>query len=369
MINDDSLNVPSDNHVEQEEEIDLIALVKNLWIHRRIIICTTCICFLLGIIIAFCTKNSYTVSTIFVPQTGEVSNSNLSSLASMAGFNLASSAQGSELSPLIYPQIINSIPFKLQLMNTPVHYAKMDTAVSVFDYCTKYCKPSVFENIIKNTIGLPMVILSAFHKDAELVLLPDNMKSNIIQLTKDQNNIKKLLDNQIILTVDDKSGYLILSATMSDPLVAAEIAQKSRTLLQDYITDFKIKKSTAELDFIQQRYDAAKTKAEGFQYHVAVNSDKYNNLKSSVPEITNEQIRTQYNIANSVYLELAKQLEQAKIQVKKDTPVFTVIEPASVPLERSAPNRKMILFIWTFLGIVFGCGVVFCSNYISSFKK
>lgn len=71
----------------------------------------------------------------------------------------------------------------------------------------------------------------------------------------------------------------------------------------------------------------------------------------------------------TIYSELAKQLEQAKIQVKQDTPVFTIIEPVSVPTNKSKPNRPMILFIWLFLGGVVGTGFVFGKGFIEPIKK
>jgi len=49
-------------------------------------------------------------------------------------------------------------------------------------------------------------------------------------------------------------------------------------------------------------------------------------------------------------------VEQAKIQVNKDTPIFMIIEPVSVPLNRSKPQRAMTVIIWTFLGGVIAVG-------------
>jgi uncharacterized protein involved in exopolysaccharide biosynthesis len=63
-------------------------------------------------------------------------------------------------------------------------------------------------------------------------------------------------------------------------------------------------------------------------------------------------------VISSVFQELAGQVEQAKIQVNKDTPIFTIIEPVSVPLERSKPKRTITVIIWTFLGAVFSVGWV-----------
>ena len=110
--------------MDDEEGIDIMALVKQLWDGRKTIIIWTCAFIVLGFVAALTMKRTYSVSTVMVPQVGGSKSSSLSSLASLAGIDLSSSASGSELSPLIYPQIVNSVPFRKELMYTPVHYAK-----------------------------------------------------------------------------------------------------------------------------------------------------------------------------------------------------------------------------------------------------
>ena len=60
----------------------------------------------------------------------------------------------------------------------------------------------------------------------------------------------------------------------------------------------------------------------------------------------------------TVTSELATQLEQAKINVKETTPILTIIKPVTVPYKKSKPQRMMILFAFTFLGIAAGMGGV-----------
>jgi uncharacterized protein involved in exopolysaccharide biosynthesis len=74
-------------------------------------------------------------------------------------------------------------------------------------------------------------------------------------------------------------------------------------------------------------------------------------------------------VTSSVFQELAGQVEQAKIQVNKDTPIFTIIEPVSVPLERSKPKRTMMVIVWTFLGIVFSVGWVLVKSPVQQIIK
>jgi len=52
---------------------------------------------------------------------------------------------------------------------------------------------------------------------------------------------------------------------MPEPFVTAELAQKAQNLLQHYIIAYKVEKSQAELDFIQERYNNAKREAEQHQ--------------------------------------------------------------------------------------------------------
>lgn len=61
-------------------------------------------------------------------------------------------------------------------------------------------------------------------------------------------------------------------------------------------------------------------------------------------------LQSKYQIAFSVYNEFATELETAKIRVKEDTPIFSVVEEATVPIEASKPRKVMFLLIWSFLG-------------------
>jgi hypothetical protein len=320
--------------------------------------------------VAITSPAQYTATTIMVPQTGSKSAAGgLSGLAALAGIDLSSSTAGADLSPVVYPKIINSIPFKLELMNTPIKFKEIEKPVSLFDYSTKYKKKSVIGTIKKYTIGLPGVIISAIKGKKKEVVISKDEKGNLIVLTEDQNKLSKALDEIISLEVETKQGFLTLTVNMPEALAAAQLAQKAQDLLQREITNFKVQKAQAELDFIQERYNEAQGRAEGYQINIAQKTDQYKSLTSAVPQVQTTRVQTKYGIANTVFTELAKQLEQAKIQVKKDTPVFTIIEPVAVPYEKSKPNRPMILIIFVFLGGIIGVGIVFGKGMLASVKK
>jgi len=63
------------------------------------------------------------------------------------------------------------------------------------------------------------------------------------------------------------------------------------------------------------------------------------------------------------------QLEQAKLQLEKDTPVFSVIRPVSVPVEKSAPKRSLIVVIWGFLAVVLSAGFALTRGPVNELLK
>jgi hypothetical protein len=66
---------------------------------------------------------------------------------------------------------------------------------------------------------------------------------------------------------------------------------------------------------------------------------------------------------------MAQELEQTKIQLKKETPLFSDFEPVTVPLTKSEPSVPGIIIKYIVLGGVFGFLVIFASIVKSYFKE
>jgi uncharacterized protein involved in exopolysaccharide biosynthesis len=157
--------------------------------------------------------------------------------------------------------------------------------------------------------------------------------------------------------------------TKTEAVPSAELTQRAQELLQQYIINFKIQKSSESLKFIQDRYAEKETAFKDAQQQLARFRDRNQFVNTALAQTTLERLQSEKDLAQGVYSELAKQLETQQIQVKEDTPVFTVLKPVSVPIEKSKPNRPLILIIWTFLGGIIGIGMVFGKEFLDSLKK
>ena len=368
MDENNSYNQP----YEEEEGIDIMGLVRQLWDGRKTVILCTLVFIVLGFVAALTMKRTYTVQSLMVPQMNSKSNSSLSSLAALAGVDMGMDLSSKDLSPLVYPQIVNSVPFRRELLYTPLHYAKVDTAVSTYTYYKDIVKPTFMSKVKKYTIGLPFVLLNAIRGEKPEMVLPSSGAGDDspkpVLLTKDEVKIMKVISQNVNLTVDKKEGTLSLSVTGSEPIQTAELALKAQELLQTEITRFRTEKSQKDLDYIQDRFNESKKEAESLQASLAAVSDRSQSMIGSRDRIQRERIQARYNVANAVYTDLAKQLEQAKLQVKRDTPVLTVIQPVTVP-SKPSNSRSKTLIVWTYLGFVLGCGWVLARGYLPKLKE
>lgn len=347
----------------EEQEIDLVELIQKMWINRWLIIKVTGVFVVLGVLVALFSAKVYTASCDIVPDTGKSGNSKMSSLAALAGVNLGEGADVTALSPLVYQNIMNGTSFRKELMQTKIDFEDIDKPVSFFDYYTseEYNKPGVFDYIKKYTIGLPFVILNAIRgeqPEPDYSAIGNNEGPTMETLSKDEYNALKILEQCVALTLDNKNGYVTITTNMPEAVASAQLAQAAVVLLQKYITEFKIAKVQSNLDFIQGRYNEAKKNFEDIQIRRAAFRDANTNTNKYSARVEAEKLDAEYTLAMNLYSELATQLEQAKIEVKKDTPILTVVRPVTIPYKKSKPQRLQILVAFTFLGVVAGAGLV-----------
>ena len=347
----------------EEQEIDLVELIQKMWINRWLIIKVTGVFVVLGVLVALFSAKVYTASCDIVPDTGKSGNSKMSSLAALAGVNLGEGTDVTNLSPLVYQNIMNGTSFRKELMQTKIDFEEVDKPISFFEYYTseEYNKPSVFGYIKKYTIGLPFVILNAIRgeqPEPDYSAIGNNEGPTVETLNKDEYNALKILEQCVSLTLDNKNGYVTITTNMPEAVASAQLAQATVVLLQKYITEFKIAKVQSNLDFIQSRYNEAKKNFEDIQIRRAAFRDANTNTNKYSARVEAEKLDAEYTLAMNLYSELATQLEQAKIEVKKDTPILTVVRPVTIPYKKSKPQRLQILVAFTFLGVVAGAGLV-----------
>ena len=337
-----------------EDEIDLVELLKKVYLEKKLIFKVTLFALVFGVVYALSQPNEFTASATFIPQLSsdvKAGSSSLSGLASLAGINLGGMEGSSDFPPTLYPQVVESVPFKLQLLSSSIKNNNQE--LSLREYFLSQESYSILGIVKKYTIGLPSLILSSFKKNDESV-----NNSLIYSISEEDEKLFKELFKVFSLSLNDKEGFITMSFTDRNKSISAQVVKIAQSLLQEKIIEYKVQSSKELLDFTKSQYNENKVAFEKLQDERAVFVDKNINISSSLYQNKLSRIESDLSIAQTVVQQLASQVEQAKLQVNKDTPVFTTIKPVTVPFEKSAPKRSLIVIVFGFFGIIASVGYV-----------
>jgi uncharacterized protein involved in exopolysaccharide biosynthesis len=356
-------NTPSSS----EDEIDLKDLIIPIWRSRKQILTTAIIFAIIGGIIGFMTPATYTASSTFLPQTAQTGgglSGSLGGLASLAGINLNAQMAGGEIPPTMYEKVLSSEPFKKRLLSAKIVFN--GDSLNYGTYLDN--QPISSLGVIKEyTIGLPGKVIGAISGGTDEVSVGVN--GGLQALSDDEYSLHKALEGKVTLTADKKEGVVSISVVEVDPLVAAQVAQVTESALQDWIIEHKIKNAKAQYDFIKKQFEEKQKEFFSIQDQLAGYMDRNQNVLSATYLTRLERLQAEFDLINTVYSELAKQKEQAAIQLSKDTPTFSVLDPVKVPKEKTGPKKSIYILASFFIGFIFSSGWFLARKPIQDFYQ
>lgn len=347
---------------KQIQEIDLLAILSKLLKARSFVIKLTAAFMIAGVVISFLMPAKYAAGSTFVPMLSSDSKaSGLSGLASLAGIDIGGAMAGNDIAPNLYPEIIASIPFKRELSLVKVPY---EGRFMTFREYTLNKKMGIISGFKKYTIGLPGLLIRTFLPKTPVAVSDPTLKNKLLFVTEEDYLFYNSMDELISINVDLKEGFIELNVELDDPVIAAIIAQNAQEILQKKVIEFKVKHAKEVLQYNKEQYKIKKTLLYAAQDRLNGFKDNAIFFNPTAMQTQTSRLESEYTTANMVFLEVAKQLEQAKLQVSKDTPIFSVLKPVVVPNEKSGPKRLMIIVIWSFIGFMIGSGKVLLGDSI-----
>ena len=324
----------------EEQEIDLIELAQKVWASRKLVFKACGIAALVGLVVAFSIPKEYSTSVTLAPESGGKSGGgSMGALAAMAGINLGTSSGEDALSPELYPDIVSSTPFLIELFDVKVKDQKAKVDTTLYAYLKEEQRSPWWSAIFSAPFKVLGWTLSLFKDEPE----EGDAKLDPFRLTKDESAIADALSKRISVSVDKKTGVTTLSVTMQDPLISASLTDTVMHCLQNYITDYRTNKARHDLAFTEKLYGEAKASYEDAQKKYANFVDANQNIILLSYRAEQERLQNEMNLAYQVYTQVSQQLQMARAKVQEITPVYTVVQPATVPLKPAKPNKLMIL--------------------------
>lgn len=341
----------TDPNTQPQEKPTLGQLWQDIKKHKKLYYKVLGITFIVSTIITLSIPNYYKCTVMLAPEIpgGNKGTSGLASLASSFGVNLGAASSGADaIMPNLYPDLMNSVAFRASLFPVKVQEEDGDTAMTYYDYLKNHQRMPWWSAGMKAVgDGISSVINSVLGNEEET-----SDKINPFRLTKEQMKIVETMEKKVVCDVDKKTFVITIDVTDQDPLIAATLADSVQAHLQEFITDYRTRKARVDLLYNQKLFKEAKERYEKARILSATTNDA--NQKVFLNRVRSEQtkLENETNLQYQAYSQVAAQLRMAEAKVQEETPAFTLLQPATVPIEKTSPKRAQICLIILFLAAI-----------------
>lgn len=336
---------------EKNEKPTLAQLWQDVKKHKRLFYQVLPATFVVAAILTLSIPNYYKCTVMLAPEIpgGNKGTGGLASLASSFGINLNNASAGVDaIMPTLYPDLMNSVAFRSSLFPVRVQKDDENASMTYYDYLKDHQRAPWWSYAMSapgKFVGWIASLVSG--KEAE-----ESTKVNPFRLTKEQMEIVEAMGKKVVCDVDPKTMVITIDVTDQDPLIAATMADSVQVRLQHFITDYRTRKARIDLAYSQKLYQEAKQRYE----KARVKSASYNdaNMHVFMNRVRSEQVKLENELAlqYQAYSQVATQLQLAEAKVQEDTPAFTLLQPATVPVRKAGPKRAMICLALLFLAFL-----------------
>jgi uncharacterized protein involved in exopolysaccharide biosynthesis len=357
-----------------------IALLDIFWLFysRKIYLAVSVVVFLIiGVIVANTTPVEYEATVEILSEGGDDGSvGGLSDLIGLAGVrtNRKSSGGGSGgLDSDMYPQILRSSPFLLELMDEEFQFGRK-RKLSLYEFFLQPEPKHFFAAAADYLKEFPLnvkILLGLAKKKKEVT--PKHVRKkmedypSVLILSGEEKKVMAQLKRRVSIASDGR--IISLTVKMPDRNVAAQLNTIVIEKLITYLSNYKTEKLRLDLDFISERKAEAEIEYLKAQKELATFRDSNQGRMTKLAESKEQHLTFEYNLAFNIYNTLSNQLEQAQIQVKKETPLFSEFEPVSIPGSPSEPKMSKIIILYTGIGAVIGFFVLVLMLLVSYFKE
>ena len=340
-------NPNSNNKVKSP--LDFNKLFKDILKYKRLYYKVLPLTFVLLALYSICLPNYYTCTVMLSPEmsTSRTSRTGLAALASSFGVNLGNSGLGTEaLFPTLYPDLMNSVDFKTSLFNVKVTREEDEQTFTYYDYLLNEQKRPWW-SVVKGAVfgAIKSLFVSGDKKEEKKEIDP-------FKLTKKQTAIAKVIDRKVVCDVDKKTMVITIKVTDQDPLICATMADSVKNRLQNFITDYRTSKARVDLAYNKKLYGEAKAKYEEARERYAAFADSHRGISSQDARTKQADLQTEMQLRQNIYQQVVAQVQQAEMKVQEETPAFTTLQSATVPIQKAGPKRARMCIIFVFLAFI-----------------
>jgi hypothetical protein len=163
-----------------------------------------------------------------------------------------------------------------------------------------------------------------------------------------RNIISRVAGSFMVFKKDKKLIFYIINANDTDPNIAYYTAKIVLDATSKYFIDTKTKVSANSVKLLQHEADSLGTILSNTFSSTASMNDRTYNLNPSITIQRSGSIFNQAKAAafSGAYTEVMRNLEIAKINLQRETPLYRIIDEPELPLVAVSPNKlRYIIYI------------------------
>lgn len=335
--------------MEQKEEhikqIDVVAMAKAMWRHKKAYFIVLPITFIVSCLLIICVPRYYTSTAKLAPELSSYNSSSLGDIASSFGIELGgSSSNGDAIFPELYPELISSNDFLTSLFDVKVTSidGKIDT--TYYSYLATMQQSPWWSKMMNG--------VKSWFATKDTTTIAQNAKVNPFKLTKRQNDIAQAISGNVSCSVDKKNYVISITVQDQDPLICATLADTVQQRLQQFITEYRTSKARKDLQYYQKLCSEAKGKYEKVRRTYGTYADANQDVILESYKLKQNDLENQMQLLYNNYTALQAQVQQAQAKLLMQTPAFTTLQNASVPLKPAGPKRMIFVLGMTFFAFI-----------------
>lgn len=208
-----------------------------------------------------------------------------------------------------------------------------------------------FADVLGSPAVTDRVALGAIPHSPNGDLTNDFGSAGLAAAPKKRDAARKKFAKHFGTSVNARTSTITFSVDSRTPYAAKAAADTLLSRLNAVVIELRRRRASAERTFIERRLDSAAVRQLALEDTLR-SFYATNRMTAGSPNLqfVEARLRRRVDFAVDLANQLRTQLEQAKLQEVRDTPVLSVITSPEEPGRRSAPNRRLIVLAALVLG-------------------
>lgn len=332
--------------------------------------------------------------TLLTYSSSSGANQTASRLASLAGINLPrmQGADGQIVNEFMMPSLLGTYPVARKIGDIEIRQIGISKPIKSVQFIIDQERKTFMSHVSDWTIGLPGKIINFFVQliqekpadptstgslvqqessqqqnsdstqgqalpGAQIAAFPDHL----IVPNFERNALNKLT-SAIEITVD--GNMINIAAKLNDPIAAADLVNGATQVLMQEVVDFQIKKTQDDLKFLEVLLDEAETTYQNTLARISTLQDRNRGTTSNASSVELSVALGELELARQRYMQYLLRVEETRVRLKQDTPMFTILNPVQIPVEPVNGNKTGVVTLYMVLGGFFGVGFVTIKGFL-----